>query len=49
MLLPEDLTSYFDLWFKRIDKWLGRADGRAITRTDNLAPLVDSNLVATLD
>ncbi|KAL8977232.1 MAG: hypothetical protein Q9205_006921 [Flavoplaca limonia] len=49
MLLPEDLTSYFDPWFKRIDKQLGRADGRAITHTDNLARLVDSNFVATLD
>ena len=49
MSLPEDLTSYFDPWFKRIDKQLGRADGRAISYTDNLARLVDSNLVATLD
>ncbi|KAL9623702.1 MAG: hypothetical protein Q9204_007929, partial [Flavoplaca sp. TL-2023a] len=49
MLLPEDLTSYFDPWFKRINKQLGRADGRAITHTDNLARLVDSNFVATLD
>ncbi|KAL9025658.1 MAG: hypothetical protein Q9180_007622, partial [Flavoplaca navasiana] len=29
--------------------WLGRADGRAITHSDNLARLVDANFLATLD
>ncbi|KAL9607509.1 MAG: hypothetical protein Q9204_009324, partial [Flavoplaca sp. TL-2023a] len=49
MLLPEDLTSYFDPWFKRIDKQLGRADGRAVTHSDNLARLVDANFFETLN